>query len=776
MYRFCVRYFLFAMDAWKKVDGERLARDMEEPYSIAYRAVLWATNVVGQDESAGPDNETMLKQAQAQLDKMRFVLEKTMGKAAAKDKMEELEATQNLLMAEALSMEMEQVQSIEVDSGPQSPSKAEQMHWNEKASDKATAHPPSPSSTPYFSDDESSSDAMSKEEMRYLERLAKSAGMENERIAHELVLDPSYSLPALRADFTIPDAFEGRLERQLAAFMVAQQEAKETGVPPSPALMKLGISAMMGDTLQWSVRKSFLSADEGDAGLLKQLSVGMVLPINYSGKTMSARLLSIDEDDGSCATLTVKYETDGGQEGGVALTRIKTSATPPDPDVLLMTFKEMINAVASLTPTRTEIRASLEQSCDLELLHGMLANDACSASDLANPLAAIFDALQNLLEPTRATLMGKWREQIQNRWTNASLNDVAIMLPYIFETLGSVIEEVKREMANYFVELLAPVLGKNGKEFLRLKMENRMKDTLDSVAKEIIDRQATNGGEALPTPKPLAVLMAMLPKTAAIMLPDTHPDFSVDNSNLASLSFPCRSAEIVEIGLPLIPAEGDCARTRAAVLMVRLLQVPVRLDTPEASRGVVPEILQYDAGRLASIRDDLDVIALLATLMITLKQCMHTLKQKTPSNTFTFDDADLNELHSRLDALLRNHQVTMPDVTKEIVRFVRYCASRHGVSSSGLAAGWETTLEHALTSAVKKESPMISLFSKRLFKVLLRGLGKKPYSNVLTTFSLNSVNMQRAIQDVLTKAESVLALNLHVNAVIYKWIYGEGLA
>jgi hypothetical protein len=29
---------------------------------------------------------------------------------------------------------------------------------------------------------------------------------------------------------------------------------------------------------------------------------------------------------------------------------------------------------------------------------------------------------------------------------------------------------------------------------------------------------------------------------------------------------------------------------------------------------------------------------------------------------------------------------------------------------------------------------------------------------------------------VLTKAESVLALNLHVNAVIYKWIYGEGLA
>ena len=124
MYRFCVRYFLFAMDAWKKVDGERLARDMEEPYSIAYRAVLWATNVVGQDESAGPDNEIMLKQAQAQLDKMRFVLEKTMGKAAAKDKMEELEATQNMLMAEALSMEMEPAQSIEADSSPQSPSKA----------------------------------------------------------------------------------------------------------------------------------------------------------------------------------------------------------------------------------------------------------------------------------------------------------------------------------------------------------------------------------------------------------------------------------------------------------------------------------------------------------------------------------------------------------------------------------------------------------------------------------------------------------------------------
>ena len=299
---------------------------------------------------------------------------------------------------------------------------------------------------------------MSKEEMRYLERLAKSAGMENERIAHELVLDPSYSLPALRADFSIPDAFEGRLEKQLTAFLVAQQEAKETGVPPSPVLMKMGISAMMGDTLQWSVRKSFLNADKGDAGLLKQLSVGMVLPINYSGKTMSARLLSIDENEESSATLTVKYETDGGQESGVALARIKTSATPTDPDVLLMTFKEMINAVASLTPTRTEIRASLEQSCDLELLRGMLSNDACSASDLANPLAAIFDALQNLLEPTRATLMGKWREQIQNRWTNASLNDVAIMLPYIFETLGSVIEEVKRESQKWWRWRRAAVL------------------------------------------------------------------------------------------------------------------------------------------------------------------------------------------------------------------------------------------------------------------------------------------------------------------------------
>lgn len=53
---------------------------------------------------------------------------------------------------------------------------------------------------------------------------------------------------------------------------------------------------------------------------------------------------------------------------------------------------------------------------------------------------------------------------------------------------------------------------------------------------------------------------------------------------------------------------------------VGLLRSPIRLDRPEAAATILPETLGGDGGRLAAARDDVDRVALVATLCVLVRQ------------------------------------------------------------------------------------------------------------------------------------------------------------
>ena len=53
---------------------------------------------------------------------------------------------------------------------------------------------------------------------------------------------------------------------------------------------------------------------------------------------------------------------------------------------------------------------------------------------------------------------------------------------------------------------------------------------------------------------------------------------------------------------------------------IGLLRSPVRLDRPEAAATILPETFGGDGGRLAAARDDVDRVALVATLCVLVRQ------------------------------------------------------------------------------------------------------------------------------------------------------------
>lgn len=512
-------------------------------------------------------------------------------------------------------------------------------------------------------------------------------------------------------------------------------------------------------------------------------------------------------------SVNVEYLCDGLREDNVSMRRIVLAdAAVPDPTPLILALQDLAMQIASFTPNRSDIQQAVLTTVDSALLSQMIVNRALDpVTDLLPILQFFQHSLMDLQAPSRTASTELWMRQLSESFHKVdsvgvevpssgqrrgkSIDEIAHLLPPFFERATSVVEEIQRDMANYYITVLVPVLQQQGREFLKEKFQQRLQagaTSLDATASLLYSqllpndnfqaavRDLVEAGACIETGFALADVLP----SAANSAPRVLNGSLVPSSDPASGGQEGHRANLVD---------GLVARA-----LLSLMQLPVRLDTPEAAQ-VLPETLAWDAARLATMRDLVDRIALECSIVIACKQVM--ARYQLPA--WCSDASSEVELQHRLDVLLTEKDTSMSSIAVEVGRHVQEAlhkfreahatASVRGAQSDSTAALASVPVTHpalaggdvqevhervskALKDVVAQGNPVLALFSKRVYKVLLRAMLGKGYKHLLASYSLHSPAQQRNLSQLLQSANRLFSHTMGVHRDVYTVIFGRAIA
>jgi hypothetical protein len=514
-------------------------------------------------------------------------------------------------------------------------------------------------------------------------------------------------------------------------------------------------------------------------------------------------------------SIDVEYTSDGIREDGVSGERIVLAdATVPDPTPLVVALRDLAQQIASFTPNRPDIQQDVLSSVDAALLSQMIINRALDpVADLLPILQFFQRSLQSLQAPSRTAVTEAWIRAVAESFHKVegfvapgtapssgqrrgkSIDEVAPLLPVYFERATAVVEEIQRDMANYYISVLVPVLQQQGHEFLKEKFQQRLlrgQVSLDATA-SLIYSQLTPAEAFQACVKDLVEAGAC--PEAGFSLADILPVVSHGN-NAAHTDGPQTAPSAGPA-----PAGSHLVGAIVARSILTLLQLPFRLDAPEAAHAV-PETLVWDAPRLAAMRDLVDRIALECSLVIACKQVMG--RYQLPP--WCGDATSEVELQHRLDVLLTEKDTSMASISAEVVRYVLEALHKFrqahlaatngaptvlpGVSPRTLAsvpathpalAGGDSQevnerVSKALKDVVAHGNPVLQLFSKRVYKVLLRAMLGHGFKHLLPSYSLQSPAQQRNLSQLVQSVCRLYTHTMRIHKDVYTVVIGRAVA
>lgn len=365
-------------------------------------------------------------------------------------------------------------------------------------------------------------------------------------------------------------------------------------------------------------------------------------------------------------------------------------------------------------------------------------------------------------------------------------------------------------MANYYISLLVPVLEKHGHEFLSKRFKMRLQQKMISL-----DKTANMIMSQLTPPNQIQAMVADLVEAEAC------PPMGFTLEDLLTPQSPASPTT------PTTPSSSSLNHLFKGVIargILSILQAPVRLDSSNPmAMGIVPETLVWDRNRLATIRDLVDTIALETSIVITTKQLLHRY-QVIPR------ESEEIELQHRLDVLLSttatgapssassssatnslestsSSSVDISNIIIEIVNYVQFAIYRTRESTVSLvnynnnstaAAANETPkaqqpnaignassawmnydlkemkdrVDKAIRDVVSDGNPVLALFTKRVYKVLLRSMLGKPYLQKLSSYSLQSKGQERNLSRLMEITTKLFNHTIKVHGDIYKALVG----
>ena len=718
-YRFCMRFFFESMDRLKTLERNRMVQELCENYSQLQHAFQQTIRLPEDSQ----DKASFLETTTERFSMIKSMLSKLTGVGRAESMLREIGGS----VAEIYSLPSDP--NMANLSPPESP-KLSMARFEEE-----------PMAVPQESQLEVLESRLS----------AIAAGGDSERLVHEICLDPNYRLPDTPATAFISLLVEQGFEVSVDGICRICNPGVLGMNQSVPESVKRLVLEIMADRMVCALRPSGVD----DIALL---SVGQRVPVAVPEEFplrvfMSATIQSICAESNPVDMVFVCSKK---RHEKVPFALIKQRQEPIDSSLFTAALEDLNARISSFSKPASGDSNLL----DFELLHQMLHHSSISAREMAALLSSTVNArLDALIAPVRASRLQAWTEMFRSSCAGVDLWDSFLpLLPFFFEVSSAFVDELQRDMANYYISVIAPSLFKHGHELLMRKFRNR----IDEVNEVLL---ALNG--ALTTEVD-SRFSTFLPVTVTWVTAVSDGMVAAHGSQLLLLA----AATGVESVLPLCASSGitaDFILTFSALLFVDLLKVPMRLTSTAAQ---LPEIYSWDGDRLAVIRDDVDSIVLLACIGASVKQVCSRLGLRLSE-----DSKDAEEsLFYRLDTLLRQPEVQLMDsIAAEACRFVECLVqskTRRDLSTGMNCVSdgtWKQTLRSALESNTAEASPIMQLFSKRTYELLLRGLllGAIQKERFMR-YSFSTRQQAAAINGVVGKAKTLLTHHQKVHQSTYE--------
>ena len=94
-------------------------------------------------------------------------------------------------------------------------------------------------------------------------------------------------------------------------------------------------------------------------------------------------------------------------------------------------------------------------------------------------------------------------------------------------------------------------------------------------------------------------------------------------------------------------------------------------------------------------------------------------------------------------------------------------------SSEPDSSEFEDTLEKSLKNVLAEGNPVLQLFTRRIYKVLLRALLGQPYTSRLPSLSLHAKGIQRNLSELISRAVRLFSLHCSIYENVYSMTFAS---
>lgn len=469
-------------------------------------------------------------------------------------------------------------------------------------------------------------------------------------------------------------------------------------------------------------------------------------------------MLSITPDS---ARMNCKYVVDGIVETDVPLSRVKLSSQPRDAvsSGFLSFLQDIVGRIASLIPSRSDMHEELNTSVDLALLHQMVEKNAMTVGDLVSVLSTLVTFITKLQSPHASSeFIGWFNPFAMHCHSQTNLNDALVYLPKFFEVTSERLDQMQLEIANFYLGQLAPYAQAEGSEVFKKTVHSKIQEIMQKeFATEGSSPEVADEHYAKYLPRTTAFLCTQLQEPQALLSIVTF----LKEVQAIKADEEYTDLQSLDIG---IGKKVDLALMSRAFSL--LLQQTVDLGSSEGGE-MLPETFLWDGERLRNLKNEIDSLVLVTTLLISCRSYLLSVKKRLTAEQEV-------ALQDMLYEVLRDaSSVSLVGVVTTAQNFIRKNIDDDSSGSGdgmGMPAGWETALEEALKKCILPTSPVFMLFSKRVHSVLVKALLDAPFTADLGRSSMNSLPQIQQLKRIITSAKGLFVHNSKTFGDVYSSI------
>jgi len=306
---------------------------------------------------------------------------------------------------------------------------------------------------------------------------------------------------------------------------------------------------------------------------------------------------------------------------------------------------------------------------DLELIAQMLEKEALGES-LQNLVNFICGQIIQFQAPIRNKKTATWIKGYMKELNEggSAVNKLPKLLEWIFDR----VDETQKDIANSHIDMLRPKLKERGVEYERVAFDKRLED-------------------------------------GRLRLTNTKVYLQGGLEFLAAGGFDGKGGQVL---LGCAKRDPTCTLMFIAASMVQLLRRPVRLDTPgyETYEGGIPETLLWDTKKLAVMRDSMDGVALISTIITLLRQVLARNGYREEGTGGMFE-----EIQKHLNILIKSNGVRLPDLEAFLV-------AKAKENCPGLPEAECESLRNIIRNSVTAENAVFKLMNKRVDRLVFEAL------------------------------------------------------